>query len=182
MKLVSKVIAISLFMSCAASAAQDSALGALKGSAGAASLSVPAAAPVRAEPDAAAERALASDVLDLTPGYADFLLSYAKAEGYAVLELDGARMTSKASLLEHATRVLRFPGVPENWDAMIDFIGDLPGIHRNRHLLIVTRNAGLIARADARLYADYREVAEFACRNAREWSKGDLTIKFAFVQ
>ncbi|OGR78341.1 MAG: hypothetical protein A2X32_02275 [Elusimicrobia bacterium GWC2_64_44] len=182
MKLVSNVIAISLFLSCAAYAGQGSALGALKGSAGAVSISVPASSPARALRDEAAERALASDVLDLSPNYADFLVSYARNEGYTVLELDGARMTSKAALLDHATRVLRFPGVPENWDAMIDFIGDLPGIHRNRHLLIVTRNAGLISRADASLYADFREVAEFACRNAREWSKGDLTIKFAFVQ
>jgi len=182
MKLVSKVIAISLFLSCAASAAQDSALGALKGSAGAAALSVPAAAPAIAAPDAEAERALASDVLDLSANYADFLVSYAKGEGYAVLELDGARMTAKPALLNYVAKSLRLPGVPENWDALIDYIGDLPGIHRNRHLLIVTRNAGLIARADARLYADFREVTEFACKNAREWSKGDLTIKFAFVR
>lgn len=182
MKLVSNVIAISLFLSCAAYAGQGSALDSLKGSAGAVAAAAPAASPARALPDAAAERALASDVLDLSANYADFLGGYAASSGYKVFELDGARMTAKPALLAYATQTLRFPGVPENWDAMIDYIGDLPSIHRNSRLLIVVRNSSRISRADGRLYADLREVAEFACRNAREWSKGGLTIKFAFVQ
>jgi hypothetical protein len=90
-------------------------------------------------------------------------------------------MTTKPALLDYTTQMLRFPGVPENWDAMIDFIGDLSSIHRNNHILIVVRNSSKISLKDKGLYADFREVAEFACRNAREWSKGDITMKFAFV-
>lgn len=181
MKTLSKVIAIAISLSGAAYAGQPAALDALLKAAPAASVAAPAARPAPALPEALT-KALASDVLDLSPNYADFLAGYAKNYGYAVFELDGSRMTSKPALLGYTTRVLRFPGVPENWDAMIDFIGDLPGIHKNRHILIITRNAARISRADAALYADFREVAEFACKNAREWSKGELTIKFAFVQ
>lgn len=189
MKFVSKVIAISLFLSCAAHAGQDNgALGALLGHPSvlkSAAAEIPAVkTPARQEADLQkhqAEKALASDVLDLSPSYADFLAGYAKSMGYAVFELDGARMTAKPSLLAYSTRALSLPGVPENWDAMIDFIGDLPTIHRNNRILIVVRNSSRISLADRKLYEDFREVAEFACRNAREWSKGDITIKFAFV-
>jgi len=191
MKLVSNAIAISLLLSCAAHAGQEKgALGALLRQASGletAAAEIPAVKAAEAQPGAdlqkyQAEKALASDVLDLSSSYAGFLAGYAQANGYAVFELDGARMTAKPSLLSYATRALSLPGVPENWDAMIDFIGDLPAIHHNNRILIVVRNSSLISLADRRLYEDFREVAEFACRNAREWSKGDITIKFAFVQ
>ena len=189
MKNISKVIAVSLFLSCAAHAGQETgALSALLSRAsGLESAAAVVPAPKAAEAQEVnlqkyqAEKALASDVLDLSPSYADFLAGYAKSMGYAVFELDGARMTAKPSLLSYSTRALSLPGVPENWDAMIDFIGDLPSIHRNNRFLIVVRNSSRISLADRQLYEDFREVAEFACRNAREWSKGDITIKFAFV-
>ncbi len=177
MKKLSYAIAVSLSLSGAAFAGQDGAFAALQAAAPALDISVPAALP-QADPD----RALASDVLDLTPSYADFLGDYAKGLGYAVFELDGSKMTTKQTLLVYSTRVLRFPGVPENWDAMVDYIGELPRVHHNNHILIVVRNSNKVRLANAGLYADLREVAEFACRNAREWSKGDITIKFAFVQ
>lgn len=189
MKIVYKAIAISLFLSCAAHAGQetgalDALLARTAGIETAAQL--PAVKAAAAQPEAdlqkyQAEKALASDVLDLSPSYATFLAGYAQSMNYAVFELDGARMTAKPALLAYTTRQLRLPGVPENWDAMIDFIGDLPAIHNNNRILIVVRNASRVSLADRQLYEDFREVAEFACRNAREWSKGDITIKFAFV-
>ncbi len=184
MKIVSKVIAISMFMSCAAHAGQETgALGALLASTAGLKTAAEVAAP---EPlidlqKYQFEKSLASDVLDLSPVYADFLSGYAQSNGYAVFSLDGTQMTAKPALLDYTTRTLRLPGVPENWDAMIDFIGDLPGIHHNNRILIVVRKANAIQQAGGPLYADLREVAEFACRNAREWSKGVITIKFAFV-
>ena len=179
MKNISKVIAVFLFLSAPAFAGGDnSALnGLLAASAGFSAPAAPAAAPA----NEAADRALASDVLDLGASNADFLASYAQGLGYKVFELDGGKMLTKPALLSHTTQVLRFPGIPENWDAMIDFIGDLSGIHRNNHILIVVRGSSKISLKDKGLYADFREVAEFACRNAREWSKGDITMKFAFV-
>ena len=179
MKIVSKVIAISMFMTGAAQAAQDG--GAFAGLLQAADAVSVAAVQVPAPADAEADRALASDVLDLSPNYADFLAGYAQSAGYKVFQLDGARMTAKPALLAYATRELSLPGVPENWDAMIDYLGDLPSIHRNNSILIVVRNSARISGADQGLYGDLREVAEFACRNARDWSKGVITIKFAFV-
>ncbi|MHB0995938.1 MAG: barstar family protein [Elusimicrobiales bacterium] len=177
MKKLSYAIAISMSVSCAAYAGQNSAFDTLLAGAAGAELSVPVPQ-LPLDPD----RALASDVLDLTPNYADFLSGYAGSLGYKVFELDGARMTAKPALLDYATRALSLPGVPENWDAMIDYLGELRSIHRNNHILIVVRNSDRISRADAALYADLREVAEFACRNAREWSKGEITMKFAFVR
>lgn len=186
MKLVSKVIAISMFLSCAANAGQDTGafnalLAETAGLKTATAAEVPGPEQVVDLQKYQAEKSLASDVLDLSPSYADFLAGYAQSNGYAVFSLDGAGMTTKPALLAYTTQKLRFPGIPQNWDAMIDLIGDLPGIHHNNRILIVVRNSSLIGRASQALYADFREVAEFACRNAREWSKGELTIKFAFV-
>lgn len=185
MKLVSNVITISLFLSVAAHAGQDNgALSALLAQTAGLKIAVaeiPVPEPLIDLQKYQAEKSLASDVLDLSPVYADFLSNYAQTNGYAVFSLDGAKMTTKPALLDYTTRTLRLPGVPENWDAMIDFIGDLPGIHHNNRILIVVRNSARISLADQELYADLREVAEFACRNAREWSKGVITIKFAFV-
>lgn len=179
MKKLSYAIAVS-FCLCGAAAAQTAAFGALAASAGQVSLDLPAARPAPVLADDAA-RALASDVLDLAPSFADYLSSYALSNGYTVFEMDGGRMTTKAKLLDYSARALRLPGVPGNWDAFIDYMGDLPTIHRTSRILVVVRNAGKIRRADAGLYADLRDVAEFTCKNAREWSKGELSIKFAFV-
>lgn len=183
MKLVSNVIAISLFLSGAAHAGQSAAFDSLLRTAGpgASAEAVSAPEPLIDLQKYQAEKSLASDVLDLSPVYADFLSNYAQTNGYAVFSLDGSKMTTKPALLDYTTRTLRLPGVPENWDAMIDFIGDLPSIHGNNRILIVVRGSSKISLADQKLYADLREVAEFACRNAREWSKGVITIKFAFV-
>lgn len=186
MKVIHNVIAVSLFLSAAAHAGQPAgALGALLAEPAvlaAAPAAVPAARPAPVFPEGLSERSLASDVLDLTPSNASFLSAYAGTLGYAVFELDGARMRTKAALLAHAGAALRLPGTPENWDAFTDYLGEMRAIHRNSHILIVVRNAGAIERADRALYADLREVAEFTCRNAREWSKGDITMKFAFVR
>lgn len=177
MKKLSYAIAISLCASGAAFAGQTGAFEALLGAAPAAELSVPAVQ-LPLDPD----RALASDVLDLTPNYADFLSGYAASIGYKVFELDGTKMTSKPALMTYSTRALSLPGVPENWDALIDYLGELRSIHRNNNILIVVRNSDRISSADGALYGDLREVAEFACRNARDWSKGEITMKFAFVR
>ncbi|MGD9643702.1 MAG: barstar family protein [Elusimicrobiales bacterium] len=185
MKVIHNVIAISIFLSAAAHAGQPAgALGALlsEPAARAAAAAVPAARPAPVFPEGLSERSLASDVLDLTPSNASFLSAYAGSLGYAVFELDGSRMRTKSALLVHAGTALRLPGVPETWDALIDYLGEMRSIHSNSHILVVVRNAGAIERADRALYADLREVAEFTCRNAREWSKGDITMKFAFVR
>lgn len=182
MKKTLYVTGISIFMSVSAYAGQPAALDSLLAAAGGGAveaLSVPAAPIIPV--DYRAEKALASDVLDLTPSYADFLSAYALNSGYAVFRLDGRRMTSKRGLLSYASAALGFPGPAENWDAMIDLIGELPRVHGNNRILIVVRDAGLIRRAGGGLYEDLRDAAEFACANARSWSKGEITIKFAFV-
>ncbi len=180
MKKFAYATTVYLFAATAA-AAGDNALCSLL-SAKAAPAAVPAASAPAPVPDRDADRALASDVLDLSPNYADFLAGYALASGYAVFELDGARMTSKDALMAHSAKMLRLPGLPENWDALIDYLYELPSIHHNNRVLIVVRNSSKIRLADPDLYADFREVAEFACKNAREWSRNKVTMKFAFVQ
>jgi hypothetical protein len=59
-----------------------------------------------------AEKALASDVLDLTPSFADFLAAYALGHGYAVVELDGARMTSSGRCSPTSPKSCAFPARP----------------------------------------------------------------------
>ncbi|MDQ7773866.1 MAG: barstar family protein [Elusimicrobiales bacterium] len=185
MKITLYVTGISILMSGSAYAGQPSALDSLLAAAGPAAVEA-AAAPAAPGPlvlrNEKAEKALASDVLDLTPSFADFLAAYALGHGYAVVELDGARMTSKRALLAHVSEKLRFPGPAENWDAMIDLIGELPRVYGSDRIVVLVRDAGLIRRAGGGLYEDLRDAAEFACSNARDWSKGEITIKFAFVE
>lgn len=178
------VTGISILMSAPAYAGRPSALDSLLAAAGAAAVQA-AAAPGAPAPlvlrNEKAEKALASDVLHLTPSFADFLAAYALGQGYAVVELDGARMTSKRALLEYVSEKLRFPGPAENWDAMIDLLGELPGVYGSDRIVVLVRDAGLIRRAGGGLYEDLLDAAEFACASAREWSKGEITIKFVFV-
>jgi hypothetical protein len=65
---------------------------------------------------------------------------------------------------------------------MIDLIGELPRVYGSDRIVVLVRDAGLIRRAGGGLYEDLRDAAEFACSNARDWSKGEITIKFAFVE
>ncbi|MCX5795547.1 MAG: barstar family protein [Elusimicrobia bacterium] len=102
--------------------------------------------------------------------------------GFAVFELDGARMRTKAELMEHLAAALGFPGdFGGNWDAAVDYLGDLAGVHGGTKFLVVVKDPAAVERADPGLYADFREVCGLACENARQWSRGTVTLKFAFT-
>ncbi|MCX5790617.1 MAG: barstar family protein, partial [Elusimicrobia bacterium] len=61
------------------------------------------------------------DLADLSAGEAAALAAAARAAGFAVFELDGARMKSKPELMEYAGQALGFPGdFGRNWDALVD--------------------------------------------------------------
>ena len=172
-------IAISMSVTAPAAAAAPSAISALGVAAGVEAVRTEVPLPVVTSPEPA--KALNADVLDLSPNYSYVVASYAAANGYAVLTLDGAKMTTKSGLLSHAARTLRLPSVPENWDAFIDDLGDLPSAMGTRNVLIMVRGSDKIRRADERLYADFRDVAQFVSQNTREWSRNSVSIKFAFV-
>ena len=172
-------IAVSMSVSGSAFAAAPSAIGALGSAAGIEAVQAEIPLPVVSSPEPA--KALADDVLDLTPNYSYVLASYAAANGYTVLTLDGSKMTTKARLLSSAARELGLPETPENWDAFIDDLGDLPAALRTSRLLIMVRGSDKIRRADEKLYADFRDVARFVCQSARDWSRSGVSIKFAFV-
>jgi len=102
--------------------------------------------------------------------------------GFAVFELDGARMQTKAELMDHLAAALSFPhDFGRNWDAAVDYLGDLAGFHGGTKFLIVVKDPASQERADPKLYADFREVCGLACENARQWSRGTVTLKFAFA-
>ncbi|MBI5745250.1 MAG: barstar family protein [Elusimicrobia bacterium] len=142
-----------------------------------------AAAPVvpGVAPAGSAVKLIAQDVSDLGATQAAGLVNQAKSEGFAVFQLDGARMTTKPALLAHAAQVLHLPGNTTNWDALIDNMGDMPQIHCNDKLLIVIKNSSLIQRANPQLYADLREVAQLSSRRVRDTNNYPVTIKFVFV-
>lgn len=122
------------------------------------------------------------DLADLSPQLGAMLAAAARAGGFAVFELDGARMKTKPELMAYAARVLGFPGdFGGNWDALIDYLGDLANIHKNEKLLVLVGNSAEMSKADPKLYADLRESAGLACRNAREWSGNKVILKFAFI-
>ena len=125
---------------------------------------------------------LPPDIADLSPGQAAALAAAARAGGFAVFELDGARMNTKPELMAYVESALGFPGdFGRNWDALIDYLGDMPNIHKNEKILIIAANMAELVRADPKLYADLRESAGLACQNAREWSGNRVILKFAFL-
>jgi len=120
-------------------------------------------------------------VYDLTPAGASRLAADARAQGYAVFELDGSKMKSKPALMAHTAKVLGLPKDMKNWDAFIDYMGDMPQIHANDKILIIIRNASQIRMADPKLYADLRDSAVFCSQRAAELKDYDLSLKFVFV-
>ena len=122
------------------------------------------------------------DIADLSAGQAAALASAARAAGFAVFELDGGLMGTKPGLMAHTAAALGFPGdFGHNWDALIDYLGDMANIHRNEKILILVKSPEKIGAGEQGLPADFREVLGLACNNAREWSKGSVVLKFAFV-
>jgi hypothetical protein len=119
---------------------------------------------------------------DLSASDAAALKRRAAVSGFAVFELDGSRMKTKAELMDHLAEVLRFPGdFGRNWDAAIDYLGDLAGVHGGTRFLVLIRDPAAMERADPKLYAEFREVCGLACENARQWSRGRIRLKFAFA-
>lgn len=172
---VNAAIAISLFAP-AAYAGDAGALSSLLAQAGteAVSVTVPEAREALAAP-------LTSGLSDLDPAQADALASAARSSGYAVFELDGTKIQTKPGLMAYAAQALGLPADMDNWDAMIDYLGDMPTFHQNNNIVILVRNASAIQQADPKLYADLRNVAQLSCENANEWSRSAATIKFVFI-
>lgn len=173
-------IAVSAFSSAASAGQPAGALGSLLAAVPAAE--APQAAPAVPVPSATRTGLdLSSGLADLTAAQADALTGTARSAGFAVFQLDGEKMTSKPELLAYAARTLGLPADMDNWDAMIDYLGDMSQVHHNNRVLIVIRNAGAIRGADPKLYSDLRDVAEDSCENASQWSRSTVTLKFAFV-
>ena len=125
---------------------------------------------------------LPPDIADLPALEAAALSASARRAGFAVFELDGAEMKTKPALMEHASRTLSFPGdFGKNWDAMIDYLGDMATFHGNNKVIILIKAADEIEVAAPALYASLRNICGLACNNAREWSKGAVTLKFVFI-
>ena len=122
------------------------------------------------------------DIAELSAAEAVALSAAARRDGFAVFELDGAGMKTKPALMEHAARALAFPGdFGKNWDALIDYLGDMANFHKNNKILILIGAAAEIAGSDPALYSELRNVCGLACNNAREWSKGAVILKFIFI-
>lgn len=122
------------------------------------------------------------DIAELSTAKAAALAEAAKLEGFAVFELEGNDMKSKAELMDHAALRLGFPGdFGKNWDAMIDYLGDMATIHNNKKILIFIKDPAAIGGPDGALAADFKKVCGLACDNAREWSKCSVNLKFIFV-
>jgi hypothetical protein len=125
---------------------------------------------------------LPPDLLDLDQAGAAALAAAARSLGFAVFELDGAAMRTKAELMDHAAVRLGFPGdFGRNWDALIDYLGDMATVHKNDRILVCVRNPAEMEKAAPELSAELREAAGLACQNAREWSRGRVFLKFAFI-
>lgn len=179
---LTKIVAISILMSGTAYAGQPGAMNALLEISGpqAEPVAFPAPLPSPVLPEEL-DRAFASDLMDLDPSRTDLLVASAREAGYAVMQLDGSKMTNKRALFSHTAKGLNLHGTPQNWDSMIDLLRDMHMIHSNERLLIVVRNSSKIFYSDARLYADFRETAALSCADSREWSRGLVTMKFVFV-
>ena len=119
---------------------------------------------------------------DLPPGEASALAAGARDAGFAVFELDGAKMKSKPELMEHIALALAFPGdFGRNWDAAIDYLGDMATVHKNNKILVLIKAPAEILKSDPKLYEDLRKVCGLACENARQWSREKVVLKFIFI-
>lgn len=173
------IAAISISLYAPASAGQSvSALGDLLNAAGPAAESVQAVLPGA---PAAASPLLSSGLSDLDSAQAADLSAAARSAGFSVLELDGNNMKTKPALMDYTARTLAIPDDMDNWDAMIDDLGDLPTFRHNSKVLVIVKNASAIQNADAKLYAQLRNVFQLSCQNASEWSRSTATLKFVFV-
>ena len=122
------------------------------------------------------------DLADLSPERGAALAAAARAGGFAIFALDGARMKTKPELMDHVARDLGFPGdFGSNWDAMIDYLGDMATFHKNAKIIIFVENSAEISKADPALYACLRTICGRASDNAREWGRNALILKFAFI-
>ncbi len=122
------------------------------------------------------------DVADLPPEQAGALSAAARAGGFAVFYLEGALMRTKPELMTHLAQALGFPGdFGRNWDAVIDYLGDMATFHGNNKILILVRNPAAILEADPELCSDLRKSCALACENSREWGRGAVTLKFVFI-
>ena len=120
---------------------------------------------------------------DLSGEEAAALKRRAAGSGFAVFELDGERMKTKPELMDHLAAALAFPGdFGRNWDAAVDYLGDLAGAHGGTKFLIVIKDPAALKSADPKLYAEFREVCGLACENAGQWSRGAVKLKFAFAE
>lgn len=127
-------------------------------------------------------KAVSPDITELPAAEAAALAAAAAAEGFAVFELDGAAMKTKTGLLEHAALKLGFPGdFGMNWDAMIDYLGDMATIHGNRKIMVLVKDPAEIGGPDGLLASDFRKICGLACDNAREWSRCSVALKFVFA-
>jgi RNAse (barnase) inhibitor barstar len=125
---------------------------------------------------------LPPDLIDLDQAEAAALAAAARSLGFAVFELDGAAMGTKPELMDHAAARLGFPGdFGRNWDALIDYLGDMATIHKNVKTLVFIKAPEKIGAGEPALPATFREVLGLACNNAREWGKGSVILKFAFL-
>jgi len=173
-------IAVSLFLSGSAYAVQGPAFSSLLS----ASAGFRAADPAVPAPVPAAEtivQALPGDLHDLPEAETAQLIPAARTEGFAIFQLDGSRMTTKKALMAHTSKVLDLPSDMDSWDAMIDYMSDMPQIHGNEKQFIVVKNSYLIYTADPQLYADLREAVRLSCRHIRETLHYPAFIKFIFV-
>ncbi len=185
-KLVMFVSIVSAALVCPAYAQQGGSLAALRYAAAGITPALPAVPAAQPAAGAVAggllKAAVPADLADLNAGQAAALALAARAAGIAVFELDGAQMKTKPELMTHAARALGFPGdFGRNWDALIDYLGEMPDFQHNDRILILVRNSAAILTADAALYAGLRDAAGLACENAREWSRSTAVIKFVFI-
>ncbi len=176
---VNAAIAVSLFAPAASAGQSGSAFGNLLSASGLSAAAVPAAGP--AVSVAIPAPGLTAGLSDLNSAQADALASTARSQGFAVFELDGSRMKTKQGLMNYAAQALGLPADMDNWDAMIDYLGDMPTFQHNSNIVILVRNASAIQNADPKLYSDLRDVAELSCRNADEWTRSAATLKFVFI-
>ena len=132
-------------------------------------------------PAAGPATALSSGLADLNRRQADELSLSAAMNGFSVFELDGTRMKTKAKLMSYTSQMLGLPADTDNWDALIDYLGDLPDFHHNNKILVILKNSSAIDNSDAKLYAEFRRSATLSCQNAGEWSHSEVILKFVFV-
>ena len=87
-------------------------------------------------------------------------------------------MKDKASLMREFTTKLKLAGQGDNWDALIEFLSDMPETLKVKKVVYIVKHAPVLQKNNPLLYGDLLGAMQDAADRTKEWSKGRAALEF----